>query len=265
MRIGCQTYTWEMLGDKWTGTPQDILDAVAAAGYEGVEFSNAMLGPYAGRPEAFAAAAQQRGLAPAAYAFASTGFTDPECFGADLEAADDALRFAEALGVLLALGGPAKPEEAQYDAALEQAIHFYRIVAERGSARGVTVCVHPHSHYGSLLDSAEQYDALLAATVDSGLMFNPDAGHIVRGGQDLLDCFRRHRDRIRHVHIKDVDSAGNWQALGEGTSDWAALFALLRETEYTAWVVAEEESAAAFADQNAAISRNREYLRQLGL
>jgi inosose dehydratase len=45
-RVGCQTYTWEMLGQKWHGSPDDILDAVAAAGYTGVEFSNNMIGDY---------------------------------------------------------------------------------------------------------------------------------------------------------------------------------------------------------------------------
>ena len=35
LKVGCQTYTWEMLGDKWTGTVDDILDLVAAAGYAG--------------------------------------------------------------------------------------------------------------------------------------------------------------------------------------------------------------------------------------
>lgn len=36
--IGCQTYSWEMRGDDWTGTVDEILDAVAEAGYAGVEW-----------------------------------------------------------------------------------------------------------------------------------------------------------------------------------------------------------------------------------
>ena len=63
LRIGCQTYTWEMLGADWPGTPDDILAAVAAAGYDGVEFSNAMIGEYEGAPESFAAALGRYGLA----------------------------------------------------------------------------------------------------------------------------------------------------------------------------------------------------------
>jgi len=32
MLLGCQTFTWEMLGDRWRGTTDDILDAIAGAG-----------------------------------------------------------------------------------------------------------------------------------------------------------------------------------------------------------------------------------------
>lgn len=95
-------------------------------------------------------------------------------------------------------------------------------------------------------------------------MFNPDAGHIVRGGQDVMDCLRRHRDRIRHVHIKDVDSEGQWQPLGDGVIDWQAFFDFLRETSYDGWIVAEEESSLALKDPTEAIRKNREYLRTVG-
>lgn len=262
--IGCQTYTWEMLGASWQGAPDDILDAVAAAGYAGVEFSNAMIGPYADAPDRFQAALERRGLVLAAFAFAHNGFTDPGCYEEDLAGARRALAFARAMGVPLCLGGAAAPTRDHYSRDMGQAIRLYRAVAEAGAPLGVTVCVHPHSHYGSLLESAEEYAALLDATADAGLMFNPDAGHVVRGGQDLLACFRRHRDRIRHVHIKDADAAGGWQPLGKGIIPWAELFAFLNESGYTGWIVAEEESAGAYLDPAGAIRGNRAYLRGLG-
>jgi inosose dehydratase len=264
-RIGCQTYTWEMLSPRWQGSPDDILDLVSAAGYDGVEFSNAMIGGYLGAPDRFAAALERRGLALAAYAYAATGFTDPARYEADLAGAEQALAFARAMGAPLCLGGPAAPTREEYERSFAQAVRFYRAVAERGAAAGITVCVHPHSHYGSLVESAAEYDALLAATEDAGLMFNPDCGHIVRSGTDLMPCLRRHRSRIAHVHIKDADAAGNWKALGDGRIAWPEVFDFLRESGYTGWIVAEEESDAAFADQAAAIRGNRAYLRSLGL
>jgi inosose dehydratase len=262
-RIGCQTYSWEMLGAAWQGSPDDIMDAVSAAGYEGIEFSNVMIGSYAQTPDRLAAALARRAIKLAAFAYSSTGFTDPGRYEADLAGAERALAFCRELGVPLCLGGAAAPSREEYDRRIAQAIRFYRAVAERGAAAGVTVCVHPHSHYGSLLESAAEYDALLDATADTGLMFNPDAGHVVRGGQDLMACLRRHRSRIAHVHIKDVDDAGNWLPLGAGRIPWQEVLGFLRETGYTGWIVAEEESAAAHADPAAAIRANRAYLRTL--
>jgi inosose dehydratase len=264
-RIGCQTYTWEMLGPRWQGTPDDILDLVSGAGYDGIEFSNAMIGEYVGAPDRLAVSLARRGLALAAFAYAAAGFTDPATYEWDLAGAEQALAFARAMGVPLCLAGPAAPTREDYERSFAQAVRFYRAAAERGAAAGVTVCVHPHSHYGSLVESAAEYDALLAATADSGLMFNPDCGHIVRSGTDLMPLLRRHRSRIAHVHIKDADAAGNWKALGDGRIDWREVFDFLSETGYTGWVVAEEESEGAFADQAAAVRGNRAYLRSLGL
>ena len=264
-RIGCQTYTWEMRGRDWTGSPDDILDVVSGAGYEGVEFSNAMIGGYLEDPARLATALEQRRLACAAYAYATDGFTAEDRFEQDLAGAMQGLTFCAALGVPLCLGGAASPSREGYEAKLSQAIRLYRTVAERGAKRGVTVCVHPHSHHGSLLETAEEYDALLSRTADSGLSFNPDAGHIVRGGQDLMDCFRRHRDRIAHVHIKDVDAMGHWQPLGRGIMDWEALFGFLKETAYAGWIVAEEESQEARMDPLGAVVGNRRFLRSMGL
>jgi len=263
-RIGCQTYTWEMLGAAWRGSPADIMDLVSQAGYDGVEFSNATIGGYQRSPDRLASALARRGLALAAFAYASSGFTDPDLYEADLAGAEEAIAFSREMGVRLCLAGPAAPSREDYDRRFDQAVRFYREVAERCATAGVTVCVHPHSHAGSLIESAEEYDALLAATEDAGMMFNPDAGHIVRSGQDLMACLRRHRQRIVHVHIKDADAAGNWQPLGGGRIPWREVLSFLSGTGYEGWIVAEEESDAAYADQAAAILRNRTYLRTMG-
>ena len=267
LRVGCQTYSWEMHGAAWTGTPDDILQAIADAGYAGVEFAASMIGPYYDRPQAFAEALAARGLELAAFAYASPhGFTDPAHREDELAGAERALHFvARFPQPLLALGGAASPTRDDCDAKLAQAIDFYREVARRGSDLGVDVLVHPHSHHGSLLESAEEYARLLDATADSGLGFNPDSGHIVRGGQDLLTCVQAHASRIRHVHVKDVRPDGEWAPLGGGVCDLPALFSFLRSLDYDGWIVAEEESQLAWRDPSEAIRVNRAYLRSIGL
>ena len=265
MRAGHQTYSWEMLGESWRGSADDIMDMVAAAGYEGIEFSNAMIGGYADRPAEFRRALDRRGLVPAAFAYAGSGFTDPDAWEEDLAGAQRALEFAAKLSVPLALAGPSSDSQNDARRKLAQACGFFNEVARRGRDRGVVVAVHPHSHHSSLALRGDQYDTLLAATEESGLMFNPDTGHILRGGMEPVECFRRHITRIVHVHCKDVDSQGRWQPLGEGVCDFPSLVRLLRDSGYRGWLVSEEESDLVRRDLPGAMARNRAYLRSLGI
>jgi sugar phosphate isomerase/epimerase len=265
MRIGCQTYTWEMLENAWTGTPDDILDAAARAGYAGIEFSNVMIGRYWDHPDDFARALDQRRLACPAFAYATTGFTESDRYQSDLAGADRALRFAARFGAVLGLGGPSSHSRDHYDHKLDQACRFYAEVARRGRDLGVTVAVHPHSHHTSLALSAAEYDRLLAATADAGLMFNPDTGHILRGGHDPLDCLKRHRRRIVHIHMKDVDAQDRWQPMGAGITDTASILRWLNEIGYPGWLVIEEESDGARSNPAGAVADNRAYLKSLGV
>ena len=51
----------------------------------------------------------------------------------------------------------------------------------------------------------------------------PDTGHILRGHQDIADTLTTYRDRIRYLHLKDVDAGGTWAMLGKGVCDTAAV------------------------------------------
>ena len=264
MKIGHQTYSWEMQGNSWRGTPDDIMDVIAAADYQGVEFSNAMIGSYWDRPEDFRKALTKRGLTLAAFAFGRNGFTDPATYDEDFAAAVKALDFAAHFSVVVSIAGPSSPSRADLEKKFARAYKFLNAVAEQGKKRGVTVAVHPHSHHTSLVTTGEDYDRLLAATESSGLMFNPDTGHIIRGQQDPLECCKRHRARIVHVHCKDVDRQGNWKLMGKGVCDFPSLFKWLGQTGYDGWLISEEESDVVWKDVAAAIAQNRAYFRSLG-
>lgn len=267
LRVGCQTFTWEMLGDKWNGSVDDILTAVADAGYEGVEITNTMIGEYDDRPAAFAQAVKDRGLVLSAFAYAApTGFTDPANRDSELAGAEKAMRFVGAFpGTVLGLGGASSPERTDVATKIGHAADYYNEVGKRGKAAGVPVAFHPHSHHGSLFESREEYDLIMKLTDPETVKWNPDTGHIVRGGQDLLDTLRRFASRIIHVHLKDADVDNNWQPLGKGVCDMPAVLAFLEsDLGYSDWIVGEEESAEAWEDQIGAIRWNRDYLKSLG-
>jgi sugar phosphate isomerase/epimerase len=256
-----------MRGDKWNGRVDDILTAVAEAGYEGIEITNTMIREYADMPAEFAKALKARGLSLAAFAYASpTGFTDSEARAGDLAGAERALRFVGAFpGAPLCLGGASSPDRSQADHKIELAAEFYNEVGRRGGKAGIDVAFHPHSHHGSVLESRAEYDLIMRLTDPTVVKWNPDTGHIVRGGQDLLDTLRRYAARIRHVHLKDADAHNKWQALGKGICGIGPVLNLLdKEIGYSGWIVGEEESADAWSDPLGAIGWNRKYLKSLG-
>lgn len=265
IRVACQTYTWEMLGGQWQGRVTDLLDWIADAGYAGIEITNTMIGEFADRPEGFAAELEKRGLALACFAYATTGFTDPDCAQADLAGAERAVEFVRHFPEpRIGLGGAASPTRDRAGEKMDRAIAFYGEVGRMGASQGVSVNVHPHSHHGSLLEAAAEYQYLMDHLDARCVSLGPDTGHIVRGGQDLLSCLRTHLPRIAHMHFKDVAASREWVALGEGVCDFPAVLSLLESAGYEGWIVAEEESEEARRDGIAAIRKNRAYLRAIG-
>jgi inosose dehydratase len=70
-------------------------------------------------------------------------------------------------------------------------------------SRGLDVALHHHA--ATHIESEDEIEAMLARTPGLGLCI--DTGHAVVGGTDPLALARRHLDRIRHLHLKDVDGA----------------------------------------------------------
>jgi inosose dehydratase len=265
--IGCQTYTWEMVGARWEGRVDDILAAIADSGYDGIEITKTMIREYRYRPADFSTALKEHRLVLAAFAYGSPlGFTEPGNRELELNGADEALQFvANFPGTPLMLGGPTTSRREGVFEKIARAADFYNEVGRRATKVGVEVAFHPHSHHGSILESREEYERIMELTDPALISWNPDTGHIVRGGQNLAETLRRFGARIRHLHLKDVDSAKQWQPLGRGVCDIPAILQLLtKELKFTGWIVAEEESAPAAVDPAGAVAGNRRYLKSIG-
>ena len=267
IRVACQTYTWEMLGDAWQGRVTDLLDWIAGAGYAGIEITLRMVGEFRDRPEAFGRELRNRDLELAAFGLSTdSGFTDPCLLPDDLAAARRAVAFlSHFAGARLQMGSPrcdCGPDQRR--AALDRAIELYNEIGRMAAAEGVRSHVHPNSAATSLAKTGDEYAHLVAGLAPECVSLGLDSGHVVRGGQDLLTCARAHLSRIAHVHLKDVRADGQWTALGGGVCDVTGLLELLKSVRYRGWLVAEEESEDARRDGVAAIRANRDYLRALG-
>jgi sugar phosphate isomerase/epimerase len=255
-----------MLGKKWRGGVDDMLDAIASAGYDGVEITNTMIGDYFDRPADFAQALVSRRLKFASFGFVPLyRFTDPERVDEEIAHAQRGIEFvAHFPGVRLDLAGGSADDRDDLDAKFETMCTIYNRVARKADAKGVPVDIHPHSHAGSIIETADEYTKLMSMTDADLVGWCPDTGHIVRGGLDLMDTLIRYKDRIGNIHFKDVDERGSWQLMGEGVCDYPEIMSLLEKMDYEGWIIGEEESEAAWKDQKAAITANREYLNNLG-
>jgi len=268
LRIGCQTYTWEMLGPSWQGRPDDLIEAIAKAGYSGIEITDNMIGHYGEQPDEFAAALSGHGLQLVALAVASpSGFTERDRIGADLEALRRWIGLAARFpGAVLSLGSATVVSDGPREDRFEVAAEIYNRAGRMGAERSVAVAVHPSSHHNTLLFDRADYDRLFGL-LDPGLVgWVPDTGHLLRGHDDPMDTLRVHKDRIRYLHLKDADARGRWTMLGQGVCDIPGVLALLSEAPgFNGWLVVEEESEEAATDPAAAVKRNRDTMRSLGL
>jgi inosose dehydratase len=109
-----------------------------------------------------------------------------------------------------------------------------------------------------------------------------DTGHAVVGGGDSVELARTARDRIAHLHLKDVDlrvlervraqelsveeawEHGLFCPFGEGAVDFAAVLAELED--YDGWAVVEQDRVAVRVDDLSTVRdvevRNLEVLGQ---
>jgi inosose dehydratase len=133
-------------------------------------------------------------------------------------------------------------------------------VGERAAARGVPCSYHPNSPAGSIYRSAEDYEILLNGLAPS-IGFAPDTGHIARGGMDSLHVIRKYRDRVTHVHFKDMAAGGKWAGMGEGIIDFKGVVSYLRDTGYNGWIMVEDECPRAEVEPDPCTLHNGEFVR----
>jgi inosose dehydratase len=113
-----------------------------------------------------------------------------------------------------------------------------------------------HSHFGTVIETDEQLWRFLEGS-DMGLCL--DTGHLVIGGSDPIEVAEKAADRVKHVHLKDVDQEvakllgkreigfkeacqrEAFRPLGDGDVDVARLLELLDRSGYGGWYVLEQD------------------------
>lgn len=97
-------------------------------------------------------------------------------------------------------------------------------VAPQYAAAGLTLCYHNHAFEFELSDGDKTgLDVLFDDAPD--VQAELDTFWVKKGGQDIPEYLKRLSGRVPLVHLKDMDSEGNFAPVGAGTVDYPALFA----------------------------------------
>jgi inosose dehydratase len=276
---------------------EDLLDAVAGSGYEGID-----LGPlgYLGHQNELRARLDSRGLGLAG-GWVQMRFSERDGFEEDLTYLDQTLQIFSSVAdagleppkpTLADAGSPARAVNPGRGKDLPEigldAAGWGRLAD--GVKRAVDRCrqrdLEPtfHHHASTHVEAPHEVERLLELT-DIGLCL--DTGHLVLGGGDPVRALREWADRINHLHLKDVRlevlrkviaeragmeavwSWGTFCELGTGHVDIEGFISLMKDRGYSGWLVVEQDRIPGpgepLSELIEAQARNRRFLKARGV
>lgn len=273
-----------------------LLDAVAAAGYEGVD-----LGPvgYLGDADELPGRLSSRGLGLAG-GYLELPFSDPQALDGEMGRLEDLLDVLDSTATsahpparptLADAGSPerfANPGRSAEDRSLGlddsgwgRFAEGLTRVLERCRERGHEPTFHHHT--ATYVEAVWEIERVLELS-DVGLCL--DTGHLLVGGGDPVTAMRDWAGRINHLHVKDarleviagiVGERARFEeiwarrafcALGTGDVDLPGVIDEVKRSGFSGWLVVEQDIFPDPADPRGPIAdqeANRVYLRERGL
>jgi len=259
-KIGIQTNAWS--DELHRNCLPQILEEIAAAGYQGIEIGAHRVDVDAKHPEkpgAFRQLIEGCGLVVAGLHTHGALFEAEEVKAA-CERVEKAAAFAAAVGAPYVLfSGKPKPgktpaELVQEAAALQQAGQ----VASRQGAQFLY-----HNHYWEVEHDYAELRNLMEHTDPQVVSFALDVGWVHRAGGRPAEAAHRFISRVAYFHFKDFRvkdfQHDTWTELGTGYVDFPGVVAAIQGKDL--WITYERDETLANAAESAKISR--EYLRSL--
>lgn len=228
--------------------------AIAAAGYQGIEFFDGNV--LDGENDDYAA--MRRILADTNLSLVSIysggNFIFADILDEELSRVMRAADAAHALGAEhLVVGGGARryngTRDSDYDALASALDKVLDIAATRG------LSAHYHPHLSTIVENPEEVRKIFAKTA---IGFCPDTAHLAAAGGNVADLVREHASRISYVHLK------GWQRepfafvpVGMGDCDNGAVIRALKDIGYAGWICNELDS---WSDPAAGARDSRAYV-----
>lgn len=138
-----------------------------------------------------------------------------------------------------------------------------------------------HHHMGTGVQTTEEIDRLMAETNPEKVSLLFDTGHLVFSGEDPIQVYQTHKERIFHIHFKDIRETemkrvkedkmsflsgvkeGVFTVPGDGMIDFAPIWEAIETSGYSGWIVVEAEQDPAKANPFIYAKKAREYIKNV--
>lgn len=241
IRFGCQTYTWQMSGEKYLDKLEHMIQIAAKAGYIGIEPETQFLGEFWDVRRLKDVLAENN-MELAALTLVED-WLNPEETDAERDHADRTIEllksFPDTVLAIVQMPGVGRNNLRERQ---DNLITCVNAIAQRANDAGLVCTYHPNSPGGSVVRIKDDYDYFLNHLDQSVIGYAPDVGHIAAGGMVPLEIIKEFRSIVNHVHYKDMLADGQWAAMGDGIIDFVSITTYLQESGYDGWIVVEDEA-----------------------
>lgn len=265
---------------------EQCISEMALSGFVGTEIGN----KYPRDPETLKSYLEPRGLSVASAWFSTFLTTKP--FEETAEAFIEHRDFLHAMGAkVIVVSEQGHSVQGQMDTPVfdqkpvftdEEWVKLTEGLEKLGElAQEKDMAIVYHHHMGTGVQTTEEIERLMANTDPNKVSLLYDTGHLVFSGEDPIEIYDLHKDRIKHIHFKDIREdkmaevtansmsflngvkEGVFTVPGDGMIDFAPIWDKIKADNYEGWIVVEAEQDPAKANPFIYAQKARTYIKDV--
>lgn len=229
----------------WSGNDVQAMKDISVLGFKGIQLRSTILKEYGTKPEEIRALLRQYKLALPMFSSGNANINTGND-EAVIETHVNNARFVKALGGKnIQVTNGSRPKEG--NPTTEDLIKYGKLINEIGKRTlDLGIQTNYHNHMGQLGQTPEEVKIILDNCNDKNVKFLLDIAHYFQGGGDPVKALNTYKNRIHHLHLKDVKSniSGDTRAykfveLGQGSINLPAFFSALDKIKFKGWGIVE--------------------------
>ncbi len=231
-----------------TKTKEQFIESckdLSDVGFEYFESVREFVDTFKDNPKEFDSICEEYGMHPISFYFHLRGNPENDIF--ELK---DKIKFIADRGIktitVQSVGSKTKATPEQLEYAIKTLTEYGNVCKEYG----IIPCLHPHINTTVMYRDEIEY---VMSRLDPELVgFAPDTAHLLSGKCDPTEVFNAYADRIKFVHLKDLEGptqvagmqAGveiytNFLELGQGVVDFKGVFDVLKRVDFDGYLCLE--------------------------